>query len=179
MCADIPAAGVGHTLRARPLPKASPLVALATTGFRNSVGGVRPVPTQPTRHGAARGSGATRIIWRPNLLLRAWRDSQTWLVASEPPSCARRPSGGGVTVPSSRTGSAGRALRFTTSWGSPLPSFILTRRRPGSRKACSVTRLPALPNPRMQPTGRRCPGLRPGASSLEDEAERRFVRAPA
>ena len=35
------------------------------------------------------------------------------------------------------------------------------------------------PNPRMQPTGRRCPGLRPGAASVEDAAERRFVRATA
>jgi hypothetical protein len=34
----------------------------------------------------------------------------------------------------------------------------------------------ALPNPRMQPTGRICPGLRLGAASLEDAAERRFVR---
>ena len=36
-----------------------------------------------------------------------------------------------------------------------------------------------MPNPRMQPTGRSCPGHRPGASSLEDEAERRIVRARA
>jgi hypothetical protein len=37
----------------------------------------------------------------------------------------------------------------------------------------------SLPNLRMQPTGRKCPELRSGASSLEDEAERRFVRTPA
>ena len=31
----------------------------------------------------------------------------------------------------------------------------------------------------MQPTDRRCPKLRSGALSLQDEAERRIVRAPA
>jgi hypothetical protein len=34
------------------------------------------------------------------------------------------------------------------------------------------------PNQRMQATGRKCPGLRPGAASPEDAAERRLVRAP-
>jgi hypothetical protein len=35
------------------------------------------------------------------------------------------------------------------------------------------------PNPRMQPMGRNRPALRSGASSLEDEAERKLGRAPA
>ena len=46
-------------------------------------------------------------------------------------------------------------------------------------RAFSPLEAPRRPNPRMQPPGRIGPGLRPGASSLEDEAERRFVRAPA
>jgi len=46
------------------------------------------------------------------------------------------------------------------------------RGRPESRAGLT-------PNPQMQPTGRTCPALRAGAASLEDAAERKFVRAPA
>jgi hypothetical protein len=51
-----------------------------------------------------------------------------------------------------------------------------------SADGCAITggrEARVLPNPRMQPTGRRCPGLPPGAASLEDVAEPRFVRARA
>jgi len=71
--------------------------------------------------------------------------------------------------------------------GVPVPRSV-DRRRVGRRElvpalqrssqgilrlltlGCRLTR-------EMQPTGRRCPGLRPCASSLQDKAERRFVRA--
>jgi len=41
----------------------------------------------------------------------------------------------------------------------------------------SMRQLP--PSPRMQPTGRGCPVLRPGGDVRWDVAERRFVRARA
>jgi len=37
----------------------------------------------------------------------------------------------------------------------------------------------ALPNPRMQPTGRKCPDPSLGATSRTDAAERKLVRARA
>jgi len=152
MYADIRAAADGRTLRSTRLPKVSRLAASATNRFRNSVGGDSPARIQPTQRGATQRSVAMRIIWRLSHLPKAWRDWRTWGVASGPQSCARRPSGGGVTGRSSRTRSAGRALTCSISWGPRLRSRTLTPRPLALQKASSATRIPALPDPLMQPT---------------------------
>jgi len=50
-------------------------------------------------------------------------------------------------------------------------------RRLPDRELRTHARGRSRPNPRMQPTGRRCPEVSSGAAYLEDAAERRIVRA--